>query len=284
MQLRKKIYSGLYSLAALTAMMPFSVMAYDKTIEMDEEIFYIPQEEPYPWFRPFVTLTGGAVGIRMNTQDAFFIWDETAYLFNVDDTTRAETEFGGFVGNAFPYFNDDWGIENSDWEIQLGLSYYQLSSVRVAGTLSQGTDTITRLDWQQFDYRYKIISRQALVEAKLVASWYDVLHPYIEAGIGASFNNAYHYSVTFISTNPVNEVFVTPVYKDNTNTAFSYRAGLGIDIDIIDHVRLGVGYRFVDWGKADLGSGYIGSAVINNTLEQPHLYSNGGEVQLTLIM
>jgi len=55
-------------------------------------------------------------------------------------------------------------------------------------------------------------------------------------------------------------------------------------MDIMPHVRLGVGYRFINWGKADIGDGYANERLIYlpRSLKQDNVYSNGAEAQLTV--
>jgi len=57
--------------------------------------------------------------------------------------------------------------------------------------------------------------------------------------------------------------------------------GTGVDVDIIDHLRLGLGYRFTDFGAADLGNASYNGAPVSGTLTQSNLYANEFLAQLT---
>ena len=76
----------------------------------------------------------------------------------------------------------------------------------------------------------------------------------------------------------------TREYSDNTESSFTYSLGLGVDMDITEHLRLGVGYRFADLGKVRLGDAEINTTEVAGTLSQDHLYANEILVQLSLVL
>ena len=84
------------------------------------------------------------------------------------------------------------------------------------------------------------------------------MHPYASVGIGAAFNATNKYKT---STQESGSINLTPVFHDKSQAEFSYSLGLGIDTDISQKIRIGLGYRFSDFGKASLGSGQV---VLNN--------------------
>jgi opacity protein-like surface antigen len=119
------------------------------------------------------------------------------------------------------------------------------------------------------NYSYNIVSRQLLLETKLLATWQQRYYPYFSLGLGEAFNNAYGYTIS----NPA-YVALTPMYSAQRNHSFTYRVGFGMDVELIPHLRMGLGYRFSDLGKFNLGTALVKSASINAILKQTHLYTN----------
>ncbi len=57
--------------------------------------------------------------------------------------------------------------------------------------------------------------------------------------------------------------------------------GLGADVAFGEVVRLGLGYRFTDFGKSKLGQGAIDDVAMTYQLEQSHLCTNLVLAELT---
>lgn len=177
-------------------------------------------------------------------------------------------------GIADIFLGIEWRLGSCDqWALQLGLGYDQAASFTVKGSLVQGADVPSE---DTFSYQYNVTLRQLLVEGKFlftVATWY---HPYLFGGIGAAFNSASGFSTTV----PPFLTF-TRNYASNTNTVFSYAVGFGLDYDIDAVFRIGVGYRFSDFGKVSLGSATIDTTSVSGTLSQSHIYTNEVLAQIT---
>jgi opacity protein-like surface antigen len=223
------------------------------------------------YFAPVIALTGGmAINSDAGASQNFPIG-----YSQLDYDTHHETEirgvFGGFLGTEFSLL--------PIWSLQLGVAYYQTTPFAAEGLLAQGVNPATTA---KYEYNYKIISHQALVEGKLLLKRHERFHPYISAGLGAAFNQAKDFNVYFPPT-----LAMTPQYDDHTTTSFTYNVGLGFDVDISEHFRIGLGYRFTDLGKANLGNGeydQFDPTSISSTLEQSHLYTQEVLAQLTYIM
>jgi len=253
---------GSYLLAML---LPFS-LSVNAGGEVVEEIIEIEEEES--WFNPVIALSGGvAVAAVGDSQSFYSLHNNTLYLFDVHKQRQRHGTWGVFLGNAL--YGDDGR------EMHWGFAYYELSNKRVEGTLSEITPSML----SQYGYQYDLTGRQVLFELKLAKLVTRRVHPYFEAGAGWSFNQANNFSTNVYGVN-----FAAPMFEDNRNSSFTYRFGIGLDVDIISYVRLGLGYRFISWGKADLGTGVIPMVglPLPRTLTQDNVYSNGGEVQLTL--
>jgi len=57
---------------------------------------------------------------------------------------------------------------------------------------------------------------------------------------------------------------------------------VGADYNINPHMRLGLGYQFLDLGKASLGPAF--GATSTQTLNLPHLYVNQLRFQFTTLV
>jgi opacity protein-like surface antigen len=151
------------------------------------------------------------------------------------------------------------------YTLQVGLSYHYISRMNINGNLEQG---ITPPRYQS-SYSYRINSSQYLVEAGLFRQFYDRFFPYIYLGAGVASNSAYDYSTTVPAY-----LTVTPDYSNKTRNSFTYSLGLGVFYFIAPKVSLGLGYRFIDLGRAGLSTGIIRNTPLDAKLTQSNLYMN----------
>lgn len=187
------------------------------------------------------------------------------YSYSCQHKAQAAILYGGFVGA-------EW-TELNHLGVQFDVNYNQSSPFSVKGVLTQGVDAQSE---DSYHYKYKIIIRQLLMEGKLVYKSKSRFNPYLLLGLGASFNKAYGYSTTV----PDSLTF-TRVFKNNSTSSFTYAAGAGVDIDILQYLRAGIGYHFTNLGKAKLGSATIDNVSVSGTLSQPNFYANEIFLQLT---
>jgi opacity protein-like surface antigen len=223
------------------------------------------------WYPIAAFSAGAAMTSNLGESKTFPIQDPTTdqfFTYTVKSGSQSSANLGGFLGAEWPI--------HSSWALQAGIDYNQTAPYKVSGVLVQGADTISA---DTYNYYYHISTKQLLAEGKLSYLLSNCLRPYVLVGLGAAFNSAYNYYTTV----PPFLTF-TRMYKDNNTTAFSYAFGVGIDADIAPHVRLGVGYRFADLGKINLGSATIDTTSVSGTLTQSHLYSNQVLGQLTFVL
>lgn len=189
------------------------------------------------------------------------------YFYSANKQTQPTFFWDMFVGGEWLY--------RAPWSIQAGLDYNQSSQLTSKGMFTQGADIISE---DFYTYQYDIVTRQLLLQGKMLYTYKERFHPYVLAGVGASFNTACHYS-----TNVPLTLTFTRQYASHTSSSFSYALGLGVDADLTDHLRLGVGYRFTDLGQAQLGNAIINVTSVPGTLSQSHLYTNEVLVQLSAL-
>ena len=189
----------------------------------------------------------------------------TFYNYTADNPTQKYALFGAFLGAEF--------LLQPAWSLQAGLSYYQPSAFIAKGIVTQGADLASA---NQYSYQYLIQAHQLLVEGKLLYNW-KIYHPYFSAGIGPSFNYSQDYSVNI---QPPFTTFSNQFANRNV-TSFSYNVGVGVDMDVTDHARFGVGYRFTDFGSSQTGNANIDGIATSNNFSQSHLYANELLAQFT---
>lgn len=223
-------------------------------------------------WRPVVGLGGGvAITTNLGQSQNFSILNPiTDEFYTYYPTAQSQT------AGLFEVFLGAERRVLSNWIFQGGLAYSQSGSYQAKGNFVQGADAGSA---DQYTYQYKVTARELLAQAKLMRSYHDKFYPYVLAGIGGSFNQASSYA-----TNVPPFLTFTRDYVNNTSGSFAYKVGLGMDMDVTQHARLGVAYRFSGLGQADLGSANIDNVGVSGHLSQSNLNANEVLVQLTYII
>jgi opacity protein-like surface antigen len=133
--------------------------------------------------------------------------------------------------------------------------------------------------FDNFTYAYHIQPLRVMLTSKVLTtlSSHQSLHPYFSWELGAAFNRANNYHETPIIP------LVAPMspFSSHTETSFAWGLGIGMDYNVTQHVRAGIGYQFSNLGAASLGS--TSAATTNQTLSLSHLYTNQLRFQLTFL-
>lgn len=217
--------------------------------------------------RPVVSVSLGSdrTNLGMTKVISMAAPNQNSYVsFNNHYDTEAVA--GLFVGGETLFFQN--------WSLQLGLSYFQNSSFAARGNVNQFADPT----YNNFTYQYQIQSRRFSVETKLSRVFLQKWHPYISASVGEALNKAYAYTEYPLSSE---DVPMTELFNSHTTKAFTYTAGLGVDVDIAEHLRVGAGYRFVGLGNASLGASPLQDGT--NTISHTQLHANELIAQITYL-
>jgi len=216
--------------------------------------------------RPVVSVSLGSD--RANVYSTKTITFITPFQNSYIGTNHYDTEpvIGLFLGGETTFLQN--------WAWQWGVSYFQSSSFEEDGNVNQFANPA----FNNFTYQYQIQSRRVSLEAKLSHAFRQIWHPYLSAGAGEAFNDAYAYTETPLSSAAVP---MSPSFAGHTTKSFTYSAGVGIDVDMAEHVRVGAGYRYVNLGNASLGVTPLQTG--NHTISNSHLNTNEFLVQLTYI-
>ena len=222
-----------------------------------------------PYLNPVIAFDAGInTSFDVGTSQNFPAADTNSQFYDYTANTSRQS-----VGLAGIFLGYEWEWR-TPWLIQTGISYHQSSAFTAKGTLTQGLDTASQDTYQ---YQYDILVRQLLIESKWLYT-IQQYHPYVLAGAGVAFNTASDYTTTVPT-----ESNLTAEYQNYTTTSFSYALGFGVDTDLSDHVRLGLGYRFTDLGKAQLGNATYNGIPVAGGFGQTHLYAQQLLAQLTYI-
>lgn len=221
-------------------------------------------------YRPFLSLYGGvaAASNAGRTQTLAMEGDFTTYQYFANKSDSNTILWGGTLGTEVTL--------NSKWDLQLGVSFYKPEDISSSGVLVQGVDPQSA---DSFNYSYHLKSSQLLIEGKILRVFNKIYWPYLSLGLGATFNKASNYQ-----TNVPPFLTFTPNFADHKVTHFAYSLGTGIDVSIQENIRLGIGYRYVDLNKANLGSGVIDTTPIPQTLAQSNIHMHQALIQISYIV
>lgn len=187
------------------------------------------------------------------------------FLYSPNRSTQGSALFDAFVGAELPIWPFNW---------QIGLGFKQAWNWNSHGSLLQGP---TFAAANAFPYHYDILTRQVLVETKLLYELLKCYRPYILFAAGQSFNEATGFATI------VPAPLMTRVYKDNTERSYTYMVGVGLDVNVLDYLRFGLGYRFGDLGQVQLGHARLNNLRVTGLISQNHLYVNEVLGQVTLL-
>ncbi len=216
---------------------------------------------------PMAAVMGGLAFAKVDASANYDV-GFTTYDYDSHQDTQTRGAWGALLGGEF-----EW---NDDWFLQSGIAYYQTSPFSSKGNL---TPDAGQLSPPVYDYHFKIRTYQIMWETKFLTEWKEKYHPYFIVGIGAAINRSEEYSD---NVDPL--LIFTPQYEDKTETSFSYSVGLGVDYDIIEEsLRLGLGYRLTDLGKAGLEKSSLDATNLEHSLEKHQLYNQEILLQLTYV-
>ena len=236
---------------------------------------------PFKDYRPVAALFGGASWINgLNHSMSLAGTDDEMFTYRTNGPGSATTFGGGFIGveRALSYHTIS---------VQLGVEYDNVGTTTVKGSSLAGIqdDTSTL-----YLYSYQIATQQIMGAAKLLGTLelpkvmpYH-LHPYFSIALGTAVNKASSFTT---NTAEVGSVNLTPTFANGSDTQFSYNSGVGVDADITPHFRLGVGYRYSNFGKISLGRGVVSvnqyRAYVDSSLRSSNVFANQFLAQLTFI-
>ncbi|WP_028387738.1 SPOR domain-containing protein [Legionella fairfieldensis] len=107
-------------------------------------------------------------------------------------------------------------------------------------------------EFLNYNYNWKLSALALTADTKLNLFNFSNFLPYINGGLGVSFNQARSYRETAL---PEVTPRVSPAYANHTLTHFTYHVGAGLDFFYARHWLLSVGYEFESLGDFSSGKG-----------------------------
>lgn len=210
------------------------------------------------------TLSMGPVWAAAGQTQTFFLAPGIEKTYAADKSSQSL-----FDGELF--FGKQRQINNL-LTAQFGLAVAATSNAPVSGSIWDDADPT----FNNYAWKYNVQHTHVTVKGKLLANRDNYfLTPWISASLGAGFNRAYEYK----STPRIFEAVAIPPFESHTTTAFTYTVGAGIQRSLNQHIALGVGYEFADWGKSSLTRAE--GQTLGSGLSLNHLYTNGLLFNLT---
>ena len=216
-------------------------------------------------FRHVASIAAGAdiVTVHMNQNITLISPFQNTYVSN----NHIEDFVGGlFIGVENPIYGNVLG--------QIGVSYYQNNGYEAQGLVYQFADP----SMGNLYYQYNITSQRILAESKVLLSYQEKYHPFINLGVGEAINTASQYREVPVTSASVP---MFPGFNDRTTHSFAYLIGIGVDMDVSANMRLGAMYRYVNLGQAQLSTTSIQES--NDTLKNNPFYASEILLQLSYL-
>jgi len=199
-------------------------------------------------FHPVVALQGGYLSINAGSKTQRFIGtDSDIFTYNNSGNKKDAGFIGVFLGteHTIPL------IPRPGFFMQAGVDYNYFVKSGIKGINTVGIEPQTETTYR---YNYNFQTQQILGTLRLFATTYERFHPYGEIGLGAAFNHAGQYKATTTETGSIN---LTPLFATQNQTQFSYSLGLGVETQLYTKIRVGLGYRYSNFGSSSLGDGKV---------------------------
>ncbi|MFJ1267657.1 outer membrane protein [Legionella lytica] len=196
---------------------------------------------------------------------SFYLTPEIEKTYAADKANHALADFGVLLGAQYNL--------NPTLMTQFGLAVGATTDTSLSGEIWDDADP----QFNNFTYSYKLQHTHIAAKAKLLADMGYIVMPWVSASVGVGFNHAY----AFNNVPVIEEAVKTPNFAGHTQTSFTYTVGAGVQKSVTDHVQVGIGYEFADWGKSSLGRAPGQS--LNTGISLNHLYTNGFMVNLTYV-
>jgi opacity protein-like surface antigen len=228
-----------------------------------------------PSLRPLITVGAGiAFTNSVGDSEYFAETGEPGVTEYYDYSPKGDTQNKGLIDLLV---GAEWAF-NPNWALQAGLGYNQVGTYTAKGTLSQGFVGLGSPE--VYSYQYNIALQSLLVEGKVLYTLNQNphLHPYVSFALGGARNKAYAFET---SVNP--QETSTRNYQGNAKNSFTYAAGLGLDVDVTKHTRVGLGYRYADLGRVELGDANVNGVPVSGTIDQRRLHANEALAQFTYL-
>ena len=212
-----------------------------------------------------IRISGGSAWTNPGKEQTFSLLPGFRNTYTTNKSTTAVADGALFLGLQKAL---DQGLQG-----QIGFTFAMAGNARLQGDIWDDADPV----FNNHTYQYKIQHTHLAVEGELLFDQGNWFIPWVNASIGVGFNRSYAFSNQIT----IPEASVEPDFGSNTVTALTYTVGLGIQKNVREHMQVGVGYLFSDWGKSNLNKAT--GQTLNSGLSLKHLYTNGVLFNLTYL-
>lgn len=226
-------------------------------------------DAPKSGLRPMISLQGGYASMNAGKKfQSFTGVDSDIFTYTNTGSGRNTGFVGAFLGAEYVL---PW-ITYPGIFMQTGVEYNYFGQIGLRGINTVGVEPATSTTYR---YRYNFQTQQVLGLVKLLATCHERFYPYAEVGLGAAFNHNGKYNAVTSETGSIN---LTPTFNNQDNTQFSYNLGVGVDTQVNNNIRVGLGYRYSNFGSSSFGKGFVSfntyQAPVSFSIGSSHAYAN----------
>lgn len=221
--------------------------------------------EPQTKWPLVATLSVGSAWQRNGQTQTFYLAPEVEKTYTANSATNVMADGEIFLGLQKELSRQLQG--------QLGLAVGIAGNADLSGHIWDDAN----LQFNNYTYNYKVNHVHLALKGKILADRGYWLTPWVSGSLGVGFNRAYSFS----NTPTIFEAIPNNNFVSNTETAFTYTLGAGVQRALNPHWQVGAGYEFADWGKSQLGRAL--GQTLNSGLGLDHLYTNGFLFNLTYL-
>lgn len=131
---------------------------------------------------------------------------------------------------------------------ELALKYQHIFPQTINGSITQ----YSLPEFKNYEYTWEVGAEALSLYSKLDIVKVGRIMPYIDAGLGISFNRSLGYQeAAYAGVTPR----VSPAFSSHTNENFAYNVGAGVDVILTPKVSMSMGYEYQFFGQLISGSG-----------------------------
>ena len=218
-------------------------------------------------YKPLVMLTVGTDFVQAGQAQALTLNPSFQNYYTNNSTTATVADAGGFVGVE--------RVLTDYLSVQIGVAGYVNAELTPQGDVWQFAVPL----FDTLSYSYSVHHSRVMFSSKLLTTvpCYQTVHPYFSWELGTAYNRASRYQEQPLIS------LATPMtpFANHTQSSFTYGVGVGVDYNLNQHFRAGVGYQFADLGSVSLGVTPAESTT--QTLGLSHIYTNQLRFQFTFL-
>ena len=169
-----------------------------------------------------------------------------------------------------------WNRDNQ-WipSFALALRYQHIFKNNISGMVTQYSDP----EFTNYSYTWGVSADVLSLYFKLDLVLYGRLMPYVDMGLGVSFNQSHAYNETAL---PNVMARYSPDFASKTSNQFTYNVGAGLDYLLTTNLIMSAGYSYQSFGT--LSSGYGQNPNWGNTqIKLGKIYSNMGFIGISYL-